>query len=77
MVYDYCKCKKPVQRLWISSREDAATREDFDRLRPGAVLQEGWKAADARPRAALKSNLRGCSEKERRQCRVSCYFLKK
>ena len=29
------KCKKPFERLWISSMEDAAVREGFARLRPG------------------------------------------
>ena len=36
LVYDQCKCKKPVQRLWISSLEDSAVRDGFGKLRPGA-----------------------------------------
>jgi len=51
LVYDYCKCKKPVQRLWISSMEDAAIREGFDRLRPGADYDRLYRAALCRSQA--------------------------
>lgn len=51
LVYDYCKCKKPVQRLWISSMEDAAIREGFDRLRPGADYDNLYRAALCRSQA--------------------------
>ena len=35
LVYHQCGCKKPVERLWISSMEDSAIREGFQKLRPG------------------------------------------
>ena len=35
LVYNQCRCKKPFERLWISSMEDAAIREGFEKLRPG------------------------------------------
>lgn len=35
LVYHQCGCKKPVERLWISSMEDSAIRESFQKLRPG------------------------------------------
>jgi len=34
-VYEAAGCKKPIQRLWISSMEDTAIREGFENLRPG------------------------------------------
>ena len=33
LVYHQCGCKKPVERLWISSMEDSAIREGFQKLR--------------------------------------------
>ena len=36
LVYHQCGCKKPVERLWISSMEDSAIREGFQKLRPGS-----------------------------------------
>ena len=35
-VYQMAGCKKPFKRLWISSMEDAAIREGFAHLKPGA-----------------------------------------
>ena len=35
LVYNQCRCKKPFERLWISSMEDAAIREGFEKLKPG------------------------------------------
>ena len=32
LVYSQCRCKKPFERLWISSMEDAAIREGFEIL---------------------------------------------
>ena len=34
LVYNQCRCKKPFERLWISSMEDAAIREGFRNLKP-------------------------------------------
>ena len=35
-VYQMAGCEKPFKRLWISSMEDAAIREGFAHLKPGA-----------------------------------------
>lgn len=48
LVYDYCGCKKPIERLWISSMEDAAIREGFAHLRPGAEYDLLYRAAVCR-----------------------------
>lgn len=45
LVYDRCGCKKPTQRLWISSMEDAAIRDGFEHLRPGADFDRLYQAA--------------------------------
>lgn len=44
-VYHYAKCKKPMERLWISSMEDAAIRDGFASLRPGADYDRLYDAA--------------------------------
>lgn len=51
LVYDFCKCTKPVQRLWISSMEDAAIRDGFEKLRPGADYDSLYHAALCRSQA--------------------------
>lgn len=51
LVYNQCKCKKPFERLWISSMEDAAIREGFARLRPGTEYDALYEAALCRERA--------------------------
>ena len=35
LVYDQAKCKKPFERLWISSMEDDAIRSGFQQLKSG------------------------------------------
>ena len=50
-VYQMAGCKKPVQRLWISSMEDAAIRQGFQNLRPGSVYDNLAAAADCRAKA--------------------------
>lgn len=35
-VYHYCKCKKLIQRLWVSSLEESEIRQGLGRLRSGA-----------------------------------------
>ena len=50
-VYDQCKCKKSVQRLWISSLEDTAVREGFSKLRPGSDFDNLYRAALCRAKA--------------------------
>ena len=48
LVYNYCGCKKPIERLWISSMEDAAIREGFAHLRPGSEYDLLYRAAVCR-----------------------------
>lgn len=48
LVYEYAECNKPMERLWISSMEDAAIREGFDRLRPGSDYDKLYDAAVCR-----------------------------
>ena len=51
LVYHQCKCRKPFERLWISSMEDAAIREGFASLRPGTEYDALYEAALCRERA--------------------------
>ncbi|MDR3278716.1 MAG: DNA topoisomerase III, partial [Oscillospiraceae bacterium] len=51
LVYDYCKCRKPVQRLWVSSLEDSALRDGFAHLRPGSEYDDLCRAALCRSQA--------------------------
>ena len=48
LVYEYAGCNKPMERLWISSMEDAAIREGFDHLRPGSDYDNLYDAAVCR-----------------------------
>ncbi|MDR1737016.1 MAG: DNA topoisomerase 3 [Oscillospiraceae bacterium] len=50
-VYNYCRCKKPIKRLWISSMEDIAIKKGFGELRPGADYDALYDAAYCRERA--------------------------
>ncbi len=51
LVYHQAGCKKPFDRLWISSMEDAAIRQGFARLKPGAEYDALYEAALCRERA--------------------------
>ena len=51
LIYNYCKCNKPIQRLWISSLEDSAIREGFSKLRPGEDFDNLYRAALCRAQA--------------------------
>lgn len=51
LVYHYCNCAKPVQRLWINSMEDTVIREGFEKLRPGADYDSLYRAALCRAQA--------------------------
>ena len=35
LIYTQARCKKPFERLWISSMEDAVIQEGFEKLKPG------------------------------------------
>lgn len=50
-VYEMAGCRKPIQRLWISSMEDAAIRKGFSELRPGEEYNNLYAAADCRAKA--------------------------
>jgi DNA topoisomerase-3 len=50
-VYNYCKCTKQIQRLWISSPEDSAIRDGFAKLRPGDDYKNLYSAALCRSQA--------------------------
>ena len=51
LVYHQCRCKKPFERLWISSMEDSAIREGFERLKPSTEYDALYEAALCRERA--------------------------
>ena len=51
LVYNQVRCKKPFERLWISSMEDAAIREGFRKLKPGTQYDLLYEAALCRERA--------------------------
>jgi len=51
LVYDHCKCKKPIQRLWISSMEETAIAEGFNNLRNGVDYDSLYQAALCRQQA--------------------------
>src|SRR5699024_560363 len=51
LVYEMAGCQKPFSRLWISSMEDAAIREGFQDLRPGAEYDPLYQSALCRQKA--------------------------
>ena len=51
LVYEMAGCRKPVQRLWISSMEDSAIREGFSDLRPGTNYEALYQSALCRQKA--------------------------
>ena len=51
LVYEMAGCAKPFSRLWISSMEDAAIREGFNDLRPGAEYDPLYQSALCRQKA--------------------------
>ena len=51
LVYEHAGCKKPMERLWISSMEDAAIRDGFERLHPGSDYDKLYDAAVCRTEA--------------------------
>ena len=50
-LYEYLGCKKPFDRLWISSLTDAAIREGLDNLKDGKEYDNLYHAAKARSEA--------------------------
>ena len=51
LVYDQAKCKKPFERLWISSMEDQAISDGFSNLKNGREYDDLYRAALCRERA--------------------------
>lgn len=51
LVYKQAGCKKPFERLWISSMEDKAIKEGFANLSPSADYDDLYEAALCRERA--------------------------
>jgi DNA topoisomerase-3 len=50
-IYDYLKCNKPFERLWISSLTEKAIKQGFENLKPGKEFDELFQAAQSRSRA--------------------------
>lgn len=48
LVYNEAKCKKKMQRLWISSMEDSAIKEGFSNLKNGGDYDKLFESAQAR-----------------------------
>ena len=51
LVYHKAGCRKPFERLWISSMEDSVIREGFENLRAGTEYDALYEAALCRERA--------------------------
>ncbi len=47
-IYELSGCKKPVERLWISSMTDAAIRHGFETLKPAACYDALYESARSR-----------------------------
>ncbi len=50
-IYDYAKCKKPFQRLWISSMTDEAIKDGFANLKDGKDYDNLYASAKCRSEA--------------------------
>ncbi|RYZ19460.1 MAG: DNA topoisomerase III, partial [Chitinophagaceae bacterium] len=50
-IYEYLKCSKPFERLWISSLTEKAIRQGFENLKPGAAFDGLFQSAQGRSRA--------------------------
>jgi DNA topoisomerase-3 len=50
-IYHYLQCKKPFERLWISSLTEKAIQEGFKKLQPGSAFEGLYQAAKARSEA--------------------------
>ncbi|MBR4333616.1 MAG: DNA topoisomerase III, partial [Clostridia bacterium] len=51
LIYTQAKCKKPVDRLWISSMTDEAIKEGFANLKPASEYEGLYKSATCRSEA--------------------------
>jgi DNA topoisomerase-3 len=50
-IYEYLKCSKPFERLWISSLTEKAIKQGFEKLKPGSDFDGLYRAAQGRSRA--------------------------
>ena len=50
-IYSYLNCRKPFERLWISSLTDKAIREGLSCLKPGSSYDNFYHSAKARSEA--------------------------
>lgn len=50
-IYEYLKCKKPFERLWISSLTEKAIKQGFDHLKPGSDFDGLYRAGQGRSQA--------------------------
>ena len=50
-IYQMAGCKKPVERLWISSMTDAAIKQGFAQLKPAAFYDSLYESARCRSEA--------------------------
>lgn len=50
-IYEYLKCNKPFERLWISSLTEKAIKQGFNNLKDGAAFDGLYQAAQGRSRA--------------------------
>ena len=51
LVYGMAGCRKPVERLWISSLEESAIKEGFNNLKPGSAYDSLYHSALCRQEA--------------------------
>jgi len=50
-IYEYLNCRKPFERLWISSLTEKSIRQGLENLKPGAAFDGLFQSAQARSRA--------------------------
>lgn len=50
-IYEYLKCSKPFQRLWISSLTEKAIKQGFDNLKAGSEFDGLYQAGQGRSQA--------------------------
>ena len=51
LIYEHARCRKPFDRLWVSSLTDEAIRAGFGALKPGSAYDDLARAARARAQA--------------------------
>lgn len=51
LVYEMTGCRKPMERLWISSMEESAIRDGFSNLKPGREYDNLYQSALSRQEA--------------------------